>query len=89
MEVMLASWVESQSWFSMACVVVTIASSVTLTLKDEYAEKLPIIGKIWPILNWMSLNVFNNKNEKKRLYILLAVLYFLLSYCIYMLKMKA
>ena len=49
MEVMLASWVESQSWFSMACVVVTIASSVTLTLKDEYAEKLPIIGKIWPI----------------------------------------
>ena len=65
MEVMLASWGESQSWFSMACVVVTIASSVTLTLKDEYAEKLPIIGKIWPILNWMSLNVFNNKNEKK------------------------
>ena len=65
MEVMLGSWVESQSWFSMACVVVTIASSVTLTLKDEYAEKLPIIGKIWPILNWMSLNVFNNKNEKK------------------------
>ena len=65
MEVMLASWVEAQSWFSMACVVVTIASSVTLTLKDEYAEKLPIIGKIWPILNWMSLNVFNNKNEKK------------------------
>jgi hypothetical protein len=62
---MLSGWFESQSWFSMACVVVTVASSVTLTLKDEYAEKMPILGKLWPILNWLSLNVFHNKNSPK------------------------
>ena len=33
------------------------------TLKDEYAESLPILGKIWPIMNWLALNVHHNKNK--------------------------
>jgi hypothetical protein len=32
-------------------------------MKDEYAEKLPILGKIWPIMNWLALNVHHNKNK--------------------------
>ena len=35
-----------------------------MTLKDRYAERIPILGKIWPILNWLSLNVANNKNDE-------------------------
>jgi hypothetical protein len=43
--------------------VVTIASVVTMALKDKYAEKLPILNRIWPIVNWLSLNIFHNENK--------------------------
>jgi hypothetical protein len=62
---MIKEWATSQEWFGIASTVVVIANFVTMTLKDDYAEKLPIIGKIWPILNWLSLNVAKNKNDKK------------------------
>ena len=62
METMILGWAQGQSWFGIACTVIAVANAVTLTLKDEYAEKIPVLGKIWPILNWLSLNVHNNKN---------------------------
>jgi hypothetical protein len=64
METLVLGWASGQSWFGLACTIIACANAVTLTLKDEYAESIPIIGKIWPILNWLSLNVANNKNEK-------------------------
>jgi len=64
METLVVGWMSGQSWFGLACTVVACANAVTLILKDEYAEKLPVLGKIWPILNWLSLNIHNNKNEK-------------------------
>ena len=62
METMILAWAQGQSRFGIACTVIAVANAVTLTLKDDYAEKIPVLGKIWPILNWLSLNVHNNKN---------------------------
>lgn len=65
MEEVIFSWATGQAWFGVASTVVVVANMVTMSLKDEYAEKLPILGKIWPILNWLSLNIAKNKNNPK------------------------
>ena len=65
METMILGWASSQSWWGVATTVVVIANFITMTLRDRYAEAIPFIGKIWPILNWLSLNVANNKNDDK------------------------
>ena len=60
----LLSWGSSQTWWYTLCSVIVIANAITLAVKDQYAEKLPYIGKIWPIMNWLALNIHNNKNAK-------------------------
>jgi len=65
MEAMILGWAQTQSWWGIATTVVVIANGVTMTLRDRYAEQIPILGKIWPILNWLSLNIANNKNDDK------------------------
>ena len=65
MENVVLGWAETQSWWHVVTTIVVIANAVTMTLKDKYAESLPIIGRLWPILNWLSLNVANNKNDDK------------------------
>ena len=54
---------QDMPWWSTFTTVVVIASGITATLKDRYAENIPIIGKIWPIMNWLSLNVGHNENN--------------------------
>ena len=65
MEAMILGWAQTQSWWGIATTIIVIANGITMTLKDRDAEGIPIIGKIWPILNWLSLNVANNKNDEK------------------------
>ena len=65
MEAMILGWDQTQSWWGIVTTVVVIANGVTMTLRDRYAEQIPILGKIWPILNWLSLNIANNKNDEK------------------------
>ena len=65
MEAMVLGWAQTQSWWGLATTIIVIANGITMTLKDKYAEGIPILGKIWPILNWLSLNIANNKNEDK------------------------
>ena len=65
MEAMMLGWAQTQSWWGIVTTVVVIANGVTMTLRDRYAEQIPILGKIWPILNWLSLNIANNKNDEK------------------------
>lgn len=62
MEGFVAFFMGCPYWKEMSTVV-TVASIITMTLKDTWAEKFPILDKIWPILNWLSLNVFQNKNK--------------------------
>ena len=65
METMILGWAQTKSWWGIATTLIVIANGITMTLKDKYAEGIPVLGKIWPILNWLSLNVANNKNEEK------------------------
>ena len=65
MEAMILGWAQTQSWWGIVTTVVVIANGVTMTLRDRYAEQIPILGKIWPILNWLSFNIANNKNDEK------------------------
>ena len=65
MEAMVLGWAQTQSWWGIASTVIVIANGITMTLRDKYAENIPILGKIWPILNWLSLNIANNKNDGK------------------------
>ena len=62
MEIM--AWLQSFTWWDTFATVVVMASAVTATLKDRYAEQLPIIGKIWPVMNWLSLNIGHNENSR-------------------------
>ena len=66
METMILGWASSQSWWGIATTIIVIANGITMTLRDKYAENIPILGKIWPILNWLSLNIANNKNEESK-----------------------
>ena len=59
----IMAWLQSFTWWDTFATVVVIASAVTATLKDRYAEQIPIIGKVWPIMNWLSLNVGHNENN--------------------------
>ena len=65
METMMLGCASSQSWWGIATTIIVIANGITMTLRDKYAENIPILGKIWPILNWLSLNIANNKNDEK------------------------
>ena len=64
MENMMFEWMSSQSWWGIVTTIVVIANGITMTLRDRYAESIPILGKIWPILNWLSLNIGRNKNDE-------------------------
>ena len=64
MENMMFGWASSQSWWGIVTTIVVVANGITMTLRDRHAESIPILGKIWPILNWLSLNVARNKNDE-------------------------
>ena len=49
METMVLGWASSQSWWGLATTIIVIANGITMTLRDKYAENIPILGKIWPI----------------------------------------
>ena len=66
MENMMFGWASSQSWWGIVTTIVVVANGITMTLRDRYAESIPILGKIWPILNWLSLNVANNVNDEAK-----------------------
>ena len=66
MENMFFSWASAQSWWGIATTVIVIANGITMTLRDKYAESIPVLGKIWPILNWLSLNVANNVTDEAK-----------------------
>ena len=54
-----------QSWFQIAGQIVLIFTAVTGALPDRFVQKIPILGTVWPIFNWLAGNVFNNINHPK------------------------
>ena len=59
----LATLQQIPYWGTISSIVV-VASVITAALKDKYAEQVPILGKIWPVLNWLSINIGHNENNK-------------------------
>ena len=54
-----------QSWFQIAGQIVLIFTAVTGALPDRFVQKIPVLGTVWPIFNWLAGNVFNNINHPK------------------------
>nr|AKH47337.1 hypothetical protein [uncultured marine virus] len=54
-----------QSWFQIAGEMVLIFTALTGAIPDRWAARIPMLGKLWPIFNWLAGNVFNNINHPK------------------------
>lgn len=55
----------NQSWFQIAGEIVLLFTALTGAIPDRWASRIPILGKLWPIFNWLAGNVFNNLNHPK------------------------
>ena len=61
----IATMFEGQGWFAIAGQIVLIFTAVTGALPDKFVQKIPVLGTVWPIFNWLAGNVFNNINHPK------------------------
>lgn len=52
-------------YFQIAGAIVLGANTITAALPDAFVQKIPVLRTIWPILNWLAINVFNNINAPK------------------------
>ena len=55
----------NQGWFQIAGEIVLMFTVVTGALPDRWVQKIPILGTMWPIFNWLAGNIFNNINHPK------------------------
>ena len=55
----------SQAWFQIAGEIVLMFTVVTGALPDRWVQKVPILGTMWPMFNWLAGNIFNNINHPK------------------------
>jgi|ETN01SMinimDraft_1059929.scaffolds.fasta_scaffold156125_2 hypothetical protein len=59
----LVGMIAEQAWFETVGFIVLIANSITMFLSDKYMQGNPILTKINVGLNFLSLNIFKNKNK--------------------------
>ena len=55
----------NQAWFQIAGEIVLMFTVITGALPDRWVQKIPILGTMWPMFNWLAGNVFNNINHPK------------------------
>lgn len=61
----LSTMFADQSWFQIAGQIVLVFTGITGALPDKFVQKIPVLNTLWPIMNWMAGNVFNNINHPK------------------------
>jgi len=54
-----------QTWFQILGQVVLLFTVITGALPDRFVQKIPVLGTLWPIFNWLAGNVFNNINHPR------------------------
>ena len=54
-----------QTWFQILGHVVLLFTVITGALPDRFVQKIPLLGTLWPIFNWLAGNVFNNINHPR------------------------
>jgi len=55
----------NQSWFQIVGEIVLMFTALTGAMPDRFVAKIPVLGKLWPVFNWLAGNVFNNVNHPK------------------------
>jgi len=55
----------NQGWFQIAGEVVLMFTALTGAMPDRFVNKIPVLGNLWPIFNWLAGNIFNNVNHPK------------------------
>lgn len=60
----LTTWLMGQPWYMTAFQIIGMATSITLWVSDRWADKYPVLKQINMVFNWVSGNLFRNKNEK-------------------------
>ena len=55
----------NQAWFQIAGEIVLMFTVITGALPDRWVQKVPILGTMWPMFNWLAGNIFNNINHPK------------------------
>ena len=55
----------NQGWFQIAGEVVLMFTALTGAMPARLVNKIPVLGKLWPIFNWLAGNIFNNVNHPK------------------------
>ena len=55
----------NQAWFQIAGEIVLMFTVITGALPDRWVQKIPILGTMWPMFNWLAGNIFNNINHPK------------------------
>ena len=61
----IAAIFEGQRWFALVWQIVLVYTAGTGALPDRFVQKIPVLGTLWPIFNWLAGNVFNNINHPK------------------------
>ena len=54
-----------QAWYQIAGEIVLMFTVITGSLPDRWVQKVPMLGTMWPIFNWLAGNIFNNINHPK------------------------
>lgn len=59
----LVALASNQSWFQVAGEIILIANSITMLINDKFMEGNPMLAKVNMGLNFLSMNIFKNKNQ--------------------------
>jgi len=59
----LIALASNQAWYETAGEIVLICNSITMLISDKFMEGNPILSKVNMGLNFLSMNVFKNKNK--------------------------
>jgi hypothetical protein len=55
----------SQEWFQILGEIVLVFTALTGAVPDRWIQKIPVLNTLWPIMNWLAGNIFNNINHPK------------------------
>ncbi len=59
----LMAMASGQSWFQTAGEIVLICNSISMLISDKFMQGNPILAKVNMGLNFLSMNIFKNKNR--------------------------
>ncbi len=62
----VTTWLMSQSWYATAFQIMGAATALTMWISDKWADKYPVIKQVNIVMNWISGNIFRNKNKGEK-----------------------